>query len=51
MTIMKEQEMSIEQVRAMIKGMRTELEELEKALNEFWKRKRNGSFRRVTIRS
>ena len=28
---MKEQKMSIEQVRAMIKGMRTELEDLEKA--------------------
>ena len=31
---MKEQKMSIEQMCAMIKGMRTELEELEKALNE-----------------
>ena len=31
---MKEQKMSIEQVRAMIKRMCAELEELEKALNE-----------------
>ena len=31
---MKEQKMSIEQVRVMIKGMRTSLEDLENALNE-----------------
>ena len=31
---MKEQKMSIEQVRAMIKGMHADLEELENALNE-----------------
>jgi len=31
---MKEQKTSIEQVRAMINGMRTELEELENTLNE-----------------
>ena len=34
MAIMNEKQMSLEQVRAMIKGMRTELEELGKALNE-----------------
>ena len=34
MAIMNEKQMSLEQMCAMIKGMRTELEELEKALNE-----------------
>ena len=34
MAIMNENQMSLEQMCAMLKGMRTELEELEKALNE-----------------
>ena len=34
MAIMNEKQMSLEQMCAMIKGMRTELEKLEKALKE-----------------